>query len=139
MGIQVLQQFTTPDGFDLSGLYVILRGFDASIEQGGFRINCSFCVYVSREKYKSGASGLYTSFIPTRCNFLMSHYEFDANSLVPFMYCKYVEELTQRGYTISDVLEPGQSPYVPIFDPPATTDLSGNTTDLSGNEPYVVF
>jgi hypothetical protein len=134
MGIQVLQQFTTPDGFDLSGLYVVLRGFDAGIEQTGFRVNCIFGVYMSREKYKAGASGLYMTFIPARCTFLMSHYEFDANSLVPFMYCKYMEDLTSRGYTISDVLESGQSPYVPILDPVITVDVSGNTVDVSGNE-----
>lgn len=113
MGIKVVGSFTTPDGFVYTDVYLRLTNVSVFANKPLANIHFGCTAYLSKDAYDSGKSSLMNPPVSTALATTVPFAELGSIMLVPYIYYYYSEWLKWKGFTVENVLEPGQTEYTP--------------------------
>lgn len=120
MGLKVTGSFTTAEGIPYTSVYVKLHTVVCEFcHDTGETVNVSahFLVFLNRERRDLGFSYAMPSPPFERILGYTTTREELSGAFLAGLYARYTAYLTERGYTVEDVLET----------PPAPIDVSGST------------
>lgn len=115
MGVRILTSYETAEGFRVTEVYARIAVFSFDMSTSKIYIRLNF--YLSRDMRLSGKS-------LERVPFTSDMFTFEATGFpttVEMLYFYVKRQLTSKGITVEDVLEPGQSPST-YSEPTAETD-----------------